>query len=160
MRHAYLIIAHNEFELLQILVSALDASWADIYVHIDRKCKTLPILHTDHSRLDVFSEVDVHWGDFSQIECEYALFERASANGKYDYYHLLSGVDLPIKSRQHIYDFFETNRGREFIDAYPFDRTEVERKVCYYHIFPKRFRNGNNLIIRMLRAIVLRLSWI
>ena len=158
MRHAYLIIAHNEFELLQILVSALDVPWADIYVHIDRKCKTLPVLHTKHSGLDVFSEVDVRWGDYSQIECEYALFERASSKGRYDYYHILSGVDLPIKSNQYIYDFFESNKGKEFIDAYPFDRAEVERKVCYYHIFPRRFRNGNNLIIRSLRAIVLRLE--
>ena len=138
MRHAYLIIAHNEFELLQILVSALDASWADIYVHIDKKCKSLPVLHTEHSRLDVFSEVDVRWGDYSQIECEYALFERASSKGRYDYYHILSGVDLPIKSNQYIYDFFEANKGKEFIDAYPFERAEVERKVCYYHIFPKK----------------------
>lgn len=157
MRHAYLIIAHNEFELLQILVSALDATWADIYVHIDKKCKTLPVLYADHSRLDVFSEVDVRWGDYSEVECEYALFERARANGNYNYYHLLSGVDLPIKPSQNIYDFFEDNNGKEFIDAYPYDKAEVERKIRYYHLFPKHFRNGN-ILLRTIRAIVLRME--
>lgn len=157
MRHAYLIIAHNEFELLQILVSALDATWADIYVHIDRKCKGMPELHTEHSRLDVFSEVDVRWGDYSEVECEYILFERASANGRYDYYHLLSGVDLPIKSKQYIYDFFEANNGKEFIDAYPYDKAEVERKTRYYHLFPGHFRNGN-ILLRAVRAAALRMQ--
>lgn len=158
MRHAFLIIAHNEFGLLQTLVSALDVSWADIYVHIDKKCKTLPELHAEHSRLDVFSEVDVRWGDYSQIESEYALFERASSNGKYDYYHILSGVDLPIKSPKFIYDFFEANSGKEFIDAYPYDEAEVDRKVRYYHLFPKHFRDGN-LVLRAIRAFVLRLEF-
>lgn len=157
MRHAYLIIAHNEFELLRLLLSALDAPWADIYVHIDRKCKALPDLHTEHSRLDVFSEVDVRWGDYSQIECEYALFERASSHARYDYYHILSGVDLPIKPKQYIYDFFEANAGKEFIDAYPYDEKEVDRKVRYYHIFPRHFRDGN-ILIRGTRAAVLRLQ--
>lgn len=159
MRHAYLIIAHNEFELLQLLVSALDAPWADIYVHIDRKVSVMPELHTEYSRLDVFSEVDVRWGDFSQIECEYAILERAASYAHYDYYHILSGVDFPIKPKQYIYDFFQTNAGKEFIDAYPYDVNEVTRKVRYYHIFPKRFRDGN-LLIRGLRAFVLRLQFL
>ena len=159
MRHAYLIIAHNEFELLQLLVSALDAPWADIYVHIDRKCKALPDLHTEHSRLDVFSEVDARWGDYSLIECEYALFERASSFAHYDYYHLLSGVDLPIKPKQYIYDFFQANAGKEFIDAYPYDVKEVERKVRYFHIFTKSFRGGN-FLIRGIRAMALRMQMI
>ena len=39
MRHAYLIIAHNEPEILQMLISALDDARNDIYVHIDKKSK-------------------------------------------------------------------------------------------------------------------------
>ena len=32
------------------------------------------------------------------VEAELSLL-RAAVPGKYDYYHLLSGVDVPIKSR-------------------------------------------------------------
>lgn len=35
--HAYLIIAHNEFEVLQKLVGALDDPRNDIYIHFDKK---------------------------------------------------------------------------------------------------------------------------
>ena len=42
MKHAYLIIAHNEFEVLKRLISALDHEANDIYVHIDAKVKPFP----------------------------------------------------------------------------------------------------------------------
>ena len=37
MKHAYLIIAHNEFEILKRLIQALDDERNDIYIHFDRK---------------------------------------------------------------------------------------------------------------------------
>jgi hypothetical protein len=39
MKHAYLIIAHNEFKILSYLVKALDDERNDIYVHIDKRLK-------------------------------------------------------------------------------------------------------------------------
>ena len=38
-KHAYMIIAHNEFDLLEILVRLLDDPRNDIYIHIDAKVK-------------------------------------------------------------------------------------------------------------------------
>ncbi len=37
MRHAFLILAHNEFQILRILLSMLDDERNDIYLHIDKK---------------------------------------------------------------------------------------------------------------------------
>ena len=39
MRHAFLILAHNEFQILKILLSMLDDGRNDIYLHIDKKGK-------------------------------------------------------------------------------------------------------------------------
>ena len=36
-KHAYLIMAHNEFEILKILLHLLDDERNDIYLHIDSK---------------------------------------------------------------------------------------------------------------------------
>ncbi|UVV53809.1 hypothetical protein NXY15_04150 [Bacteroides thetaiotaomicron] len=41
MKHAYLIIAHNEFEILKRLIQALDDERNDIYIHFDRKAESL-----------------------------------------------------------------------------------------------------------------------
>ena len=38
-KHAYLIMCHNNLEVLKTLVSLLDDSRNDIYIHIDRKSR-------------------------------------------------------------------------------------------------------------------------
>ena len=45
MKHAFLIIAHNKFNQLQLLLNLLDDERNDIYVHIDKKVKDLPHLY-------------------------------------------------------------------------------------------------------------------
>lgn len=36
-KHAYMIIAHNDFDLLETLVRLLDDPRNDLYIHIDAK---------------------------------------------------------------------------------------------------------------------------
>lgn len=41
--------------------------------------------------------INVKWGNYSQIKCEMLLFKEAfECPVNFDYYHLLSGVDLPL----------------------------------------------------------------
>jgi len=160
MKHAYLIIAHNQWELLQMLVSAIDDPRNDIYLHIDKKVAVLPSITTVKAGLFyVKNRIDVRWGDVSQIECEYALFEEAYNSGRgYSYYHLLSGVDLPLKSQDYIHAFFEKNAGKEFIGYTELTLSPMSvRKVQRYHLFPKQFRS-KSLVIRGIRAIFLKVQ--
>ena len=99
-RHAYLIMAHNHFEQLRALLRCLDDGRNVIYLHLDAKLGAVDVGQfkdqLKHAELCVLSNrVDVRWGDFSQIECELRLLE-ASIPGHYDYYHLMSGADLPL----------------------------------------------------------------
>lgn len=161
MRHAYLILAHGDFPLLKRLVEALDDPGHDIYVHVDLKAGGLPELSTRQAGLQVFSEVDVRWGDLSVIEAEYALFGRALAKGGYGYYHLLSGSDLPVRPVAEIKAFFEAHAGTDFMDVYPCEETEFVRNFRYWHLFPRQFRNATSvegLAMRCVRAVFLRLQ--
>ena len=54
------------------------------------------------------------WGGYSQIRSELILFQSAWEHG-YEYYHLISGVDLPIKTQDEIHEFFREHYGKEFI---------------------------------------------
>lgn len=159
MKHAFLIMAHNEFPLLRLLVSCIDDTRNDIYIHIDRKVTRLPELHAERAGLHILeNRVDVHWGDLSVVEAEYALFEEAVAHGPYLYYHLLSGVDLPIKSQDYIHSFFDVHAGKEFIGYTLTEITpEVVRKVMRWHLFPEDFKN-QSIIKRVIRAIWIRLQ--
>ena len=116
-KHAYLIMAHDDPELLGIILKLLDAPYNDIYLHIDIKARMdLERLSTwvSESELHFVKRMDVRWGDYTQTECEIRLLMEATKK-EYSYYHLLSGHDLPIKPRKEIYDFFEQNRGVEYI---------------------------------------------
>ena len=105
MKHAFLIMAHNNLEILQTLVSMLDDERNDIFLHIDLKSNMLANhpMSTSKARLFVLEHrVDVRWGNLSQIRTEYALLEEALKHGSYEYYHILSGQDLPIKTQDEI----------------------------------------------------------
>ncbi|MCQ2142567.1 MAG: beta-1,6-N-acetylglucosaminyltransferase [Bacteroidales bacterium] len=153
MRNAYLILAHNEFSILRKLVDTLDDSRNDIFIHFDKKIGSVPILRTFNAGLYILEDrVDVRWGDLSVVEGEYKLFEAATSKGQYDYYHLLSGVDLPIKSQDYINGFLEENSGKQFIGYTLTEITpEVVRKVQRYHLFPEDFKN-KRFLKRVLRA--------
>ena len=157
MKHAYLILAHNGFELLQILVSCLDDPRNDLYVHIDRKVQTLPSLQVAKAGLFMLEDrVDVRWGDVSVVEAEYALFETAVKRGPYQYYHLLSGADLPLKSQDYIHHYFDIHNGKEFIGYNQSNNaSEIVRKVQRWHLFPKLFRS-KSMAVRIPRALFLK----
>lgn len=103
-KHAYLIMAHGNFELLEKLLRQIDDPRNDIYIHIDKK-----VAHFDFyyfQRICVYSQViftnkriNVKWGHSSQVKTEMSLYEMA-AQRQYAYYHLISGVDLCLKIRR------------------------------------------------------------
>lgn len=139
MKHAYMIMAHTNFRTLRTLLELLDDSNNYFYIHIDKK--SLENVN-DYINLDDFvspikfiPSMDVRWGHYSQVACELQLLNSA-IKSEYDYYHLLSGMDLPIKSLKEINGFFEENSGKEFIhfDKYTLGRNELKR-VNYYHYF-------------------------
>lgn len=139
MRHAFLIIAHNNWWQLKQLIQLLDAENHDIYIHIDKKSISFSekgfLNLTFKSKLYFFQEYEVFWGGFSQVQVELFLFEKAYQQ-KYDYYHLISGADLPLKSNWKIDAFFEKNQGKEFI-LYDNEKLqndpEISRRTRYYH---------------------------
>lgn len=103
-KHAYLIIAHNEFEVLKILLELLDDKRHDFYINIDKKATDFDINSLygviNKSEIHVINRMNVTWGGDSLIKCELSLlYEAFKAHNNYSFYHFLSGVDLPIKKR-------------------------------------------------------------
>ena len=138
-KHAYLIIAHTQPELLKILIKMLDDERNDIYLHIDSKAKDYPLEEVaavlKKSNCTFTERTDVKWGSYSQIHCEMILLKEA-VKTEHEYYHLLSGMDLPIKSQDEIHKFFETYKGLEFVDEdLPQISDAALSRVKYVHKF-------------------------
>ena len=161
MKHAYLILAHNEPELLSLLIGRLDDARNDIYIHFDRKLTVLPEVKTQHAGLYILKDrVDVRWADVSMIEAEYKLFHAVVDSGcQYSHHHLISGVDLPLKNQAYIHSFFAQHQGKEFVGLHqrPMNR-HADRALHYWHPFTRSFRGSGCVfaIKRILRYLVIQ----
>ena len=142
-KHAYLIIAHNNLSLLRRLFLALDDKRNDIYLHFDARAK---FSEEDEkmlrdalvqSQLTVVPRISVSWGGYSLLQCEMNLI-KAAAGKHYEYYHLLSGVDFPLKSQSEIHDFFDAHKGEEFIEFWDKKPSEYLFRVKYYYPLQER----------------------
>ena len=152
-KHAYLIMAHDNPAVLTALLSCLDDARNDIYLHIDARAAELfakmaewKPCHAGYTLLP--SPVEVYWGDISQVEAEYRLFEAAGNGGKYSRLHLLSGTDLPIKSQDFIHAFFDARPSCEFVEIWdsPAHLRDLRRKVTLRYLFTRHLRDKHSAI--------------
>ena len=93
-RHAYMIMAHTNYNQLAILIQTIDDIRNDIYLHID---KTNPLTEIEknsllsaskQSNLFFIKSRSVSWGADSLMNVEIALLDEA-VKRPHKYYHLL-----------------------------------------------------------------------
>ena len=166
LRHAYLIITHGNFPILKRQLAFLDSEKADFFIHVDASVRDFDfdeysaVPHLSH--VTWVDRLHVSWGHYSLTEATLRLL-RAAAEGGYDYYHLLSGVDVPLKSRTYIENYFSDRQGMNFINL---EQDVISRRhmarVKYYYPFQKyNIRNVPvRRAIRELTALSQRLFFV
>lgn len=137
MKFAYLIMAHDNPNQLITLLKLLDDEKNDIYLHIDKKNKKMSTIrwekYSKRAKLNYYCKYKVYWGDISQTKTQMFLL-RKSLESHHDYYHLISGKDLPIKSNSYIQKFFSMNNGKEFVFFEDKNYCNKESSM-FYHFF-------------------------
>ena len=156
-KHAYLILVHTQPAQVRTLLSLLDDSRNDIYVHVDRKApfgaEALEGCCV-HSRVHFIEpRFSIHWGGSNMMLATLALLKAATAT-PHAYYHLISGQDLPIKDQDTIHAFFAAHAGQEFIQFWPADPSETRRATRFY-LFPEH--NGSQpgrFVNKLVRGVM------
>ncbi|WP_103915749.1 beta-1,6-N-acetylglucosaminyltransferase [Xylanibacter ruminicola] len=165
MKFAYLILAHGSFHLLKELLTTLDSPDNDIYVHMDLKVSQFDeasfLENMRFSKLCFLkNRVDVKWGHISVVEATLNLLTEA-VKGDYDYIHLLSGVDFPIKSNSYIQHFFEENQGKEFVGfSKAHDHDTLVKRVIWRPFVPGRPGEEPKYLMRVNGLCVLVQKWL
>lgn len=147
MKHAFLIMTTSIDNKLENLVQQLDSLNHDFFIHVDLKAGPISENHLKSilkfSRVTFVKRIKVTWGGFSMIKAELILMKAASDQHKYVYYHLLSGEDFPLKSNQALDDFFEQNKGKNFLEAnHRIEKGNPDRfhlRFEQYHLLQDRF---------------------
>jgi hypothetical protein len=160
IRIAYLLMVHkNPEQFNMFLEQLLCDERADIYVHIDRK--SLPQIADriiEHPRVKKTSEnVDVTWGDISQVEAMLILLREAVGSGeKYDFVIYKSGQDMMV--RKGYREYLAANAGNNFFELEEID-ANGEEGALFKIKYPKAARRlyDNMHPYRILRVVLRKL---
>lgn len=146
-KHAYLIICHGEISILKKTLELLDSEYHDFYIHLDKKGKNLKRLQDGLRRTVKVGNIvflkskKISWGGYSLTKCELLLLKKAT-KGNYEYYHLLSGCDLPLKSSIEIYNYFHERRGTEFVQYQSKKLPNYVAPRTGYYWIPQKYLHG------------------
>lgn len=120
LKTAYLIQAHTAPAQLRRLVELLAHPDVGIFIHLDAKVDPAPFEALKTLGAQFCSgpdRVNVHWGDYSQLEASFSLMRAVlAAPQRFDRLVLLSGMDLPLQPSAALQDFFTAHADREFIN--------------------------------------------
>ena len=114
MKQAFLIVAHKNFEQTKQLIEFIADEDHHVYIHIDQKNDGLfnQLKQYFQSFNTVFfleQRMSINWGGLSQVLVTIQLLKQASNRG-YDFYHLISGQDLFIKTKKEVSSFLKKNK--------------------------------------------------
>lgn len=164
-KHAYLVMAHNNFGVLKKQLELLDDERNDFFIHIDQRAKDFNeawlLQNIKYSKVQFIKREKVFWADYSQTQVEINLIREAINNrGEYAYLHLLSGADLPIKSKEYIFNFF-LNDNRIYLccmsskDSYQKIRTRYYFPFINTNYYRKsKLVKGCSLALGILQSLI------
>src|SRR5882724_11649229 len=101
MRLAHLIITYTNPSQTERMIRRMQHPDFDFYIHADKKIDIRPYLFLANIQQVylIHNRVDVVWGGYATVETTLQCTKEIFATGReYDYIHLMSGQDYPIKS--------------------------------------------------------------
>lgn len=161
MKNAILILAHKEFPLLLHLVDYFSQD-CYVFIHIDKKANVskqdISILLSKPQVIAVYRKYNVNWGGFSILRTELFLFKEAIRLCDATYFHIISGLDYPIKPLTAFLDFFERNQNLNFISCGNVGDNRLKKKNAYFryqYFLPyDQFRGNRKQIWKKINRFV------
>lgn len=150
MKVAILLQCHKNSTQIQLLLNALYHPNVDVFVHVDKKANITSMLPSaehifilpDHLR------IAVQWGKASQVDATLNLISYAKTKGEYDYFWLLSGQDMLLKSIDNILQMLSQDPNANYIEASP---GHSFRKRC--ELYYPQWMIGEKFVQRLSRRL-------
>lgn len=167
MKHGFLILTHFPPERVYNQIVRLQSPLHIFVIHFDKK---LVIDENDvfYKKLLALSNVtilknriNITWAGFSMLPPILDLIRTAVKDKEVGYIHLLSSECLHVKSIPELHDFFNRNKGKEYIHhlLMPKERTEhafTYRRIDKYHLldyYNYKSKRTKDLIIKGIDSI-------
>lgn len=164
MKHAFLVIAHNNWDYLKQVIETLDSDLCDFYIHVNTKVSFPSNIDFSESvrksKVYFTPRIPIIWGEYGICEASIIALKEAYQNGGgYDYYHLLTGSDIPLYSMRKLDSFFEANvfnnpSGKmktNYLSAGK-PNAKMASRVKYYNSFIGHWRDSNKCTRKIATA--------
>lgn len=133
MRHAYLVLAHQDPAALSRLLAALRHENVHFYIHVDDRGDDA-LVHVAQAQRDVtlVPRRQIRYKAWSMVEATLSL-ARAALADEHDRYSLISGSDYPIVTNQEICAFLQS-ADLEYLTFWRLaDRPSWQHKLQYHY---------------------------
>lgn len=111
MTHTILITAYRNLEQLERLVDFFTEDAFRIYIHLDKKGNYDSKVYQrikDKPQVNLLSQkYKVNWGGVNHLKAYLFLAREALKEDNSSYYHLITGQDLPVVSKETFLRFFQ-----------------------------------------------------
>ncbi|TAF56941.1 MAG: glycosyl transferase [Sphingobacteriia bacterium] len=140
MKLAYFILAHNAPEQLSRLLEKLQLPDAKIFIHLDLKAgiKSFEHLQVSHKNIIFLPDrVNINWAGYTMLEATFLGMDYIVKHfPEFDFVHLLSAADYPIKPVCEFSSFLSQNLGKSFLEwRYVYgDWEEAIPRIEKYHL--------------------------
>jgi len=121
MKQAILITAYKDLDFLTEIISCFDDDFS-FFIHIDKKCKEDTTVLTNFSTVYLYNQYHIEWGGSNHLMAILLLMREAYKMNKFEYFHLITGSDYPVKPLATFKSFFETHRNENFMEYFPLPR--------------------------------------
>lgn len=140
-RHAFIVTAFRDYGMLRRTLQLLDFDYNSIHLHVDSN-SALPgsdvLGVVKRASLHLTPRVDVRWAGVSMVQAGLTATRSALQEADFDYIHLLTESDLPIRPMSEIHSFFREHSGFEFIEYHPDNDGFAQYKGQVFHFFANR----------------------
>ncbi len=154
---AYLLLVHNCPEQVNKFVEQIvNYGDADVYIHVDKKNKSMSEHITKSSKIHVYSEYDVSWASFEIVRAAYFLISKSIESGvNYSHIYFGSGQDLLVK--RGLYEYLANKPNKIFMKMYG-EITNKDRQSARYRVrWPKWLMVRDDWSIQRIVRIIIQL---
>lgn len=150
MKIAHLILTYTNPQLTERLIKAIAHPQFDFYIHVDNKFPVEPYLYLKKYPNVYFidNREDVRWAGYNTIKATFKCIKEIVATGiDYEYINFMSGQDYPLKSAEYMLNFFEQNKGKQFIEYQSIERdwVEAQPRITKYHFTNFTFKGRHRI---------------
>lgn len=154
-KHAYLYVIYNNYEVNEYSMRLVDDPRNTIFILIDVKSQPYDvnkiISQLKYSKVVVHPGFNAYWASHTQIQASFEMLELAyNYDPEFQYYHLFQGADLPIKTQDHIHQYFDAHYPENFVEFNTLYYSFAPYKRQYYHWFVNNAYFRHNKFVKIL----------